>query len=206
MNQHNTQVSGAILTACCLGFSLLASPAGAEISQTAQVNAMVGIHPMVELNCTPLRLGVWRVPLRKVSMPSLVMLDIDLPQQGVKLYQNTAIALASGRSDWLPVYSTCKLTNSSAVDMTSADVSISNNRNLKVKGDGSAYSGIHEPRVPAAGILVNVYTVNLTRIKNGESTFFVGGSVSFPANIVSGNHGAYSLLSYPTVRVDDGMN
>lgn len=160
---------------------------------------------MVELSCTPLSLGVWRVPRRDVDMPSLVMLDVDRPQMGVQVYLNTAIAQATGHANWSPVYSTCTLTNSSAMDMTSAKVTIINNRNLKVKGNVTAFDGINAPLAPAAGILVNVYTVNLTRINNGQSTFLVGGSVSYPKKIVQGNHGGYTLVSYPTIRVDDGM-
>ncbi len=160
---------------------------------------------MVELTCTRLNLGVWRIPQRDVSMPSLVMLDVDRPLLGVQLYQNTAIALASGRSDWSPFYSTCTLTNSRAVDMTSAKVTITNNRELTVIGDSTVFEGISAPVTPAAGILVDVYTVNLTRIIDGKSTFLVGGSVSYPKKIVPGNHGAYRLVSYPTIRVDDEM-
>lgn len=205
MNQKNTCLTGAFLAAWCIGSCLLAAPAWAETSQTAQLNAVVGLHPMVELSCTPLSLGVWRVPRRDTATPSLVVLDVDRPQEGVKVYQNTAIALASGNANWSPVHGTCTLTQSRALDMTSASVSITNNRNLKVKSDTTFYAGLDAPLAPANGILVNVYTVNLTRITNGQSTFLVGGSVSYPKKIVQGNHGAYTLLTSPTIRVDDGM-
>ncbi|MDO9277091.1 MAG: hypothetical protein Q7U05_00830 [Polaromonas sp.] len=205
MNPKKTCLNGAVLTAWCVGSCLLVAPAWAEISRTAKLNAVVGLHSMMELSCTPLNLGVWRVPPRDAATPSLVMLDVDKPQEGVKLYQNTDIALASGRDNWSPAHGVCTLTQSRAMDMTSAKVSISNNRKLRVKGDATFYPGVNAPLTPAAGILVNVYAPMLTRIMNGQSTFLVGGSVSFPGRIVSGNHGAYTLLSGPIIRVDDGM-
>lgn len=205
MNSKKTCFKGAALTAWCVGSCLLVTQVWAEVSQAAQLNAVVGLHPMLELSCTPLNLGVWRVPPRDEAMPSLVMLDVDKPQEGVKLYQNTAIALASGRDNWSPAHGVCTLIQSRATDMTSAKVSISNNRKLRVKGDATFYPGVNAPLTPAAGIIVNVYTPTLTRVMNGQSTFLVGGSVSFPGRIVSGNHGAYTLLSGPIIRVDDGM-
>lgn len=205
MNQKSSFRKGVFFSAWCLGGCVLAAQAWAETAQPAEISAVVALHPMLELSCTPLNLGVWRLPPRDAAMPSLVMLDVDKPQEGVKLYQNTAIALATGGTNWSPVHGICTLTQSRAMDMTSAKITITNNRNLRVKGDASFYVGVKAPLIPAAGIFVNVYTPTMTRIMNGQSTFLVGGSVSFPRRIVQGNHGGYTLVSAPMILVDDGM-
>ena len=190
---------GLLVGLCC------PAPLGwAESGTDRDVNATVGIHPMIELTCTPVNLGVWRVPPRETGGQTRIMLDIDYPELGPKISLNTQVAQASAHADWEPQFGTCTLTQSRALDESSAVVTISGNRLLAVTPDGEAYTGV-EPGRSGYGIRVDVYAPTLVKIQNGTATFKVGGGMTIPQRVRETDYGGYRTVSQAVISVDDRM-
>lgn len=190
-----------------MGVSLaivLPPQAGAETATDRSVNAVAGLHPMIELSCTPVNLGVWRVPKRNAGGPTQIMLDIDRIQQGVQVLQNTAVARASAHADWEPAFGVCTLTQSRALDHSSAVVTIKNNRLLKAVPDADAFTAIPAGRANSA-LRIDVYAPTLARISNGTSTFLIGGGLTIPEKITDADYGAYRSAIRTLISVDDRM-
>lgn len=182
----------------------LPQQAGAESATDRSVNAVAGLHPMIELNCTPVNLGVWRVPKRNAGGTTRIMLDIDRAHLGAQISQNTAVARASGHPDWEPAFGVCTVTQSRALDQSSAVVTIQNNRLLKVVPDANAFTAVPAGRANSA-LRIDVYAPTLTRISNGTSTFLIGGGITIPEKIIDADYGAYRTATRPLVSVDDRM-
>lgn len=198
------------LSRCLMGIAVLAWLVGmsgqalAESAADRSVNAVVAIHPMISLTCTPVNLGVWRVPPRTAGGITRVMLDIDKEALGPQVFFNRKIAKAGAYADWEPTFGECTLSNSRALDMASAVIKISNNRLLKVGPDGNAFTNVQGGRA-GYGIRVDVYTPTLVQIKDGQATFKVGGGMTIPERVQVGDYGAYRTTIRPVITVDDRM-
>jgi hypothetical protein len=168
------------------------------------VDAMVGIHPMMTLTCTPVNLGVWRSPPRNSGGTTRIMLDIDYPKIGTKIFQNTKMALANAHADWTPDFGVCTVSNSRAIKLTSARIKIINNRLLKVVPVADRHTNVKAGRTNF-GIRVDVYAPTLVNIVDGSGSFLIGGGMTIPEKIEATDYGGYLTAVYPMITVDDGM-
>lgn len=191
-----------------LGLSLWATTppldAAAETAIDESVNATVGIHPMVSLECTSVNFGVWRSPPRNSGGATRIMLDVDYPDSEPRIFMNTHMARASDHSSWAPAFGICTLTQSRAPDHSSATITISNDRWLKITPDGDTFQNIANGR-SGYGILVDVYVPSMVTIINGSATFRVGGGMTIPQRIEEGDYGGYRTTVRPIITVDDRM-
>jgi len=194
----------ALLAGLLLAVALLPGLAMAESAINPSVDATVGIHPMLTLTCSPVNLGVWRVPPRTTGGTTRIMLDIDHPELGTQVYLNTKVAKAQAYADWDADFGTCTLTQSRALDQSSATIKIANNRLLKVDPADLSFTNINRGR-SGSSIRVDVYVPTLVKIMNGTATFKVGGGLTIPQKIEFVDHGAYRTSIRPMITVDDRM-
>ena len=168
------------------------------------VDVTAGLQSLMTLSCTPVNLGVWRSPPRNSGGTTRVMLDIDYPKVGAKIFFNTKIAQAIGHADWAPDFGVCTITSSRAIERVSAKVSISRNRLLRVVPVADRHTNVKAGRANF-GIIVDVYAPKLVTIQNGEGSFLIGGGMTNPEKIEAGDYGGYVTAVYPMITVDDGM-
>lgn len=193
-----------IITAVALG--ILVIHQGVAIAETGAdtVDATAGLQSVMTLTCTPVNLGVWRTPPRTTGGVTEVVLDIDKPKDGYKVLFNTKIARALGYQDWAPDHGVCTITDSRALKRTSAKVNIINNRYLSVVPVSDRHTNVKAGR-SKFGIRVDVQAPRLVPIMDGSASFLIGGAMTIPEKIETGDYGGYVTSVHSYITVDDGM-
>jgi len=199
-----TVVRRVLISALLEAFTVIGQEAFAETGVDS-VDVTAGIHPLMTLSCTPVNLGVWRTPPRSSGGTTRIMLDIDYPQVGAKIFFNKKIAKALGYADWASDFGVCTITSSRAIKLTSAKVKITDNRLLRVVPVADRHTNVKAGR-SNFGIRVDVYAPTLVAIRDGEGTFLVGGGMTIPEKIETGDYGGYVTAVMPMITVDDGID
>lgn len=187
-----------------LAASLISTGAMAE-TVTSTIDAKAGLAPAIELSCTPVSFGVWRVPVRSTSGTTTITLNAAADT--VVASGNTTRVAQSAVGAWIHSKGVCTLSGSLAADTTAANVSISENTAMAFSAaDATAtgYTSLNAATTAAA--LVATLTVPVTSvITSGATTFNVGGVLTIPQNIVVGNYGGYKTTTPATVSVQDDV-
>lgn len=196
----------ALRTLVLLAGTALFSPSHAAEVEWSHLHAQAGVQGMLRLSCTPVNLGVWRVPVRDSGGSTTIMLGVDDPEGGFKLFGQTAgVALATQGPEWAGAFGVCTVSGSRALNGTTAKVSISENRFMRVTGDGVTFSGLSAPQSVNAAIRIDIFTVTAVTIQDGGATFLVGGGLTIPQRIRAEHYGGYRTTTKALITVDDRL-
>ncbi len=189
-----------ILQHSCSALVLLLScgGVGAQNAGAASVNALAGLMPVLQLVCTDVDFGVWRVQTRNNAQASTVDLD---DQNGTTL-GGQAEGLSKANSTRQPVAGTCTVSGSQAGSGQKIGVALLNVADVDFGG-----SSDHELGHPgaAATIRANFSVPNKVTVIAGSASFKVRGTLSIPARIIRENYGAYVSVAPVQVQVIDAV-
>lgn len=183
--------------------ALLSGQASAQ-SSSDTVDAYAGIAPTLELTCSDVNFGVWRLGTGARGGATIV----TLPSNGnAATHSGGTAALSTSNSHQAPVRSTCQLKGSGAPDTTAATVTLTDNLNMAFVGTGSNNFAVTLPAPKAAAAL----TANLTAstlapvISGGSTQVYIGGELTIPDNVVADNYGSYKTTAPLTVALEDNQ-
>jgi len=183
--------------------SLVATGAMADTASDT-VDATAGLAPALELSCTDVSFGVWRVPVRSSGGTTTITLDRD--NDSVAASGNTTrVAQSSSHASWVHSRGECTVSGSTAADATAADVSLTDGAAMAFSvADAAAtgYVGLAAANT-AASLAATLNVPTTTSISSGSATFYIGGVLTIPQDIGATNYGGYKTSSSATVTVDD---
>lgn len=174
---------------------------------TDTVDAKVGIYPALELVCTDISFGVWRVPARKSTATKLTM---DKDKGDIMVSGNTnRIAKSNGNSSWLHERGVCVLSGSTAAKGTSIKVTLNDNNLVTFDAanfNTTGFAGLPAATVAAPGLEATLKGPDTVILgDNGSVTFYVAGELTVPGVIEKSHHGGYRAKKPVSVTVDDGV-
>lgn len=175
-------------------------------SDTIQVYA--GLAPVLEMTCTDVNFGVWRVPTGDRGDKTIVTLNASSVATATVFTggaADTAVSL-SGKYD-NPAAGTCDVTGS-AVSNVNGVATLTDGSGIFIGTDANTFAtGLAEPTdLPLDSVFK--FTLGLSTgtpaiNADGEATFKVIGSMEIPNNLVTNNYGAYKSEGSVTVEFDD---
>ncbi|KAB7689737.1 DUF4402 domain-containing protein [Plesiomonas shigelloides] len=183
--------------------ALLSGQASAQ-SSFDTVDAYAGIAPTLELTCSDVNFGVWRMGTGSRGGDTL----ITLPSDGsAAVRSGGTAALSNANSHQAPVRSTCQLKGSGAPNATVATVTLKDNTNMTFAGTSSNNFAVTLPApVSAAALTANLTASTLAPVISGGSTqVYIGGELTIPDNIVEANYGSYKTSAPLTVTLEDNQ-
>lgn len=177
---------------CCAAVvaASLAFTAQAETASTT-VNVYAGLASVMELSCTDVNFGVWRVPTgTRINGATVVTLNND---DSTGITGSTAnIALSA--DNLAPKAGVCDVTGSSKATGTgTASLSAATGSFLTNGG-----TGFNAETLSAPGTAVSSFTYALALSSatplisvTGTASFTIQGTMSIPDSLVAGNYGGY---------------
>lgn len=176
--------------------AMIAVPAQAQDTVSANVNAIAGISPVLSLTCNDVNFGVWRVPVRSSGGTTAITLTVSANNSSGSTTatsggNTTGVALASGYN--VPNAATCTVNGSNNASQT-IQSAISNNTGLKF--GSSNHNNLNNPSQLAT--LTADLTLGGTGVvigSTGAGTFRVTGVLTIPQTITADNYGGYSTRS-----------
>lgn len=200
-------------TAIAVGF---ASNVTAETA-TDTVDVYAGLAPSLELTCTDVHFGVWRVPVRDGGGSTTVTLTAGTFNTGNSTFptseavtgNDTGVALSSNFDE--PQVGTCLVSGSAAADGTTGTASLPDlsGAALAPITDVADYvfGTINIPTSSDPDLLPFSLTLSSTSptINSGETQFAIAGAVTLPANITVGQYGGYKYSDSVVVTFNDGV-
>lgn len=185
--------------------ALAATGVRAEVASDS-VDATAGLQPALELSCTDVSFGVWRVPVRSGGGTTTITLDRDA-NTAAESGNTTRVAKSESDISWAHSRGTCTLSGSTAAVETAVDISISGNEEMAFAGAAAQATGYANLNAPATAATLTA-TLNaptsVTIQNDGTASFYVGGVLTIPATIVADNYGGYKTTAPATISVDDG--
>lgn len=170
----------------CCGWALLlcCGVAGAQNAVSSALNVQAGLLPALQLVCTDIDFGVWRVQTRDGGGASSVELD---DRDGTTLGGETA-GLSKANTAHQPVAGTCTVSGSQAASGQKIAISLVNVADVDF--DGSNDSELGRPGAVAL-MKANIKVPNKVVVNGGSASFKLWGTLSIPAKIIRENYGAY---------------
>jgi hypothetical protein len=190
--------SKAVLAAA-LAATILGTPsaASAQDSREAFVNARAGIVPVLNLVCTPVNFGVWRMPIRSTGGTTTVTLTVASGDQSLALTTATAtgnvtsVALASGYQ--APDAARCTVSGSTNPEQT---IQTSIRDNIGLAFGASTHDNLTNPGTPATlSADLSLASTGVAINSNGTGVFRVAGVLTLPQTIAAVNYGGYSTTT-----------
>lgn len=178
-----------------------ASPVFAAVT-TADIDATAGLQPVLQLSCTPVKFGVWRVPVRSGGAPTTLTLTqvSDTATATGNTAGGVAMSLTAGYSS---ARGRCTLSGSTAPDATAMTISMTSSATAMGSDSASVYTGLLAPAAAVVGMSTILTAPTTSSVTTGATTFYVGGTLSIPATIVATNYGAYKTTAPVAITVDD---
>lgn len=183
--------------------ALLSGQASAQTSSDT-VDAYAGIAPTLELTCSDVNFGVWRMGTGSRGGATIV----TLPSNGNSATSTGGTAaLSNAKSHQAPVRSTCQLKGSGAPNATAATVTLKDNTNMTFAGTNSNNFAV----TLAAPVTAAALTANLTAstlaplISGGATQVYIGGELTIPDNVIADNYGSYKTSTPLTVELEDNQ-
>jgi hypothetical protein len=181
--------------------SLLVMPAvGAtetEGPEVSQVDAIVGLAPVLSLSCTDVNLGVWRPKPGARGGFTTITLTVEGSTTKYAITDNTDLALAAGYSA-KPVAGICTIANSNNPGITSAKLILTSPdaefETAYVLNRKKAVKGLKGPNGLKAALVVDnngLATVNAV----GAATWRIRGKLTIPDGVVLDNYGGYMNIT-----------
>lgn len=183
--------------------ALLSGHASAQTSSDT-VDAYAGIAPTLELTCSDVNFGVWRLGTGARGGATIV----TLPSNGnAATHSGGTAALSTSNSHLAPVRSTCQLKGSGAPNATTASVTLTNNTGMTFAGTASNNFAVTlGAPVTAAALTADLTASTLAPVISGGSTqVYIGGVLTIPDNVVADNYGSYKTTAPLTVTLEDNQ-
>lgn len=184
------------LGAAALGLTICLPVSARQVSGTvsAQVDAIAGIGPVLQLFCSDVDFGVWRVPPRNGGGETRVSLAVASAAPGAQTSASLAgnidtVARATGFED--PEAGTCTVTGSRNPGQR---ISVSISGNAGIPMSASARTRLPRAAQDALGIGVDLMLAEqgVSIDSTGAGTFRVIGEFRIPQNLIRDNYGGYS--------------
>jgi hypothetical protein len=167
--------------------------AAAEGPVSDTVDALAGLAPVLDLACTPVSFGVWRVPTGARAAVNTVTLTME--DTTTKYTASGSISLGSGATA-TPYAGVCAMTGSNNMSSTGAALVMTNNTAMAFSG--AAVLNRVTPTTSAAltATLATPATVSIDA--DGAATWYVVGELTIPNNLVTANYGGYQSTTAAT--------
>lgn len=183
--------------------AMLASTGAAPVfaaTASADMDVTAGLAPVMVMTCTPLKFGVWRVPVRNTGNATVV--ELSLTSDTPTVNGNTTGVALSTTAGWGAARGQCTMSGSAAADATQTAISATNMAQPLFPDNNSAYPGLAAPLTDVS-LTYDLIPATTSTITNGGTTFYVGGQLNIPETIISANYGAYKTSLAPVITVDD---
>lgn len=189
-----------------------ATNAAAETaSDTIEVYA--GLAPVLELTCSDVKFGVWRVPTRTEGGVTTITLSDD---NTTAVATNTTNVALSSAEIAQPAAGSCAFTGSAvATGETAMGVSMAATEATTGAGTLTAgtliaaannvYADINGASAGAALEFTLNFPTTTAVDSNGAGSFKIAGVLTIPETIVADNYGGYKQNGTITVTIDDGV-
>ena len=182
--------------------ALLSGNVSAKLS-TDNVDAFAGIEPALELTCSDINFGVWR--LKSGTRGNVT--KITLPTDGTAATADVGAALSTANGYQAPVRSSCQLKGSTAPDDTISTVTLANVTDAQFAGTNSNnFANTLKAPTAAATLTANFVASNLAPVISGGGTqFYIGGELTIPDNLIDNNYGSYKTVTPITITLEDAQ-
>ncbi|WP_404400531.1 hypothetical protein LG288_11085 [Idiomarina seosinensis] len=203
------------LAMCLVGFS---SSTMAETA-TDTIDVYAGLAPALELSCTDVHFGVWRVPTGDRGSVTTVTLTAGAFSNGAFATTESAsgggdrVSLSQSSDFNESQVGTCSVTGSTAAENATGSASLLNEDTGQVFGSLVAITSSGDYSFGTIGTPLNTeasmfYTLELsdrapTIDANGEARFAVVGEFTIPQTIDADWYGGYKSNGSETVQFDD---
>ncbi|MGL5757276.1 hypothetical protein [Plesiomonas sp.] len=170
----------------------------------SSLNAYVGIAPALELSCTDLHFGIWRVETGERGGATTVTVAAA-PNARVHREGGRATLSESGT---LPSASVCQLNGINELQTADASVTAVGDKGLAFVGMESDLlpRQIHVGK-PSAVLSADLhFSTSKPHIKEGVAIFYVGGTLVIPDNIEKESYGQYNTINPMGVLLDGVSN
>ena len=165
-----------IFAVLALSVAGLMSPAAFAVTRSADIEASVGIEPLLTIFCTPIDFGVWNVVVGE-------MFSVDLDPNSVAPVLRPGSHATPSSS---PNFGACTVTGSSEPDGTWINLRVSGG--YPIVGDASVYPGMGAGQFPASVALSIGASSGV--LSGGRVYMTIGGSADF-GRITRQSMGAY---------------
>ena len=171
------------------------------------VDAKAGIQPAMELVCTDVSFGVWRIPARTGAATTITL---DKGTGDVVASGNTSrVAQSTANASWLHNRGTCTLSGSTAANGASVTITMSGNTAMPFDAANSTttgFAGLNAPTTAVTGMQATLDApATVTLGAGGSATFYIGGVLTIPGTISANNYGGYKTTTSATVTANDGV-
>lgn len=197
----------AVVAVAALPLGIFVGQAAAETA-TDTIDVYAGLAPVMELSCTDVNFGVWRVPATdRIDVNTITLADDNGTTVGGS-GETAGIALSSNYE--VPAAGICTVTGSAATDDTEGAASISATTGTMVTA-GAAGGNPFATALAGPGTAINNmdYTLAVSDstpvITSGEASFKVTGVLTIPALVLSSNYGSYKSTDSHTVTFADAQ-
>ncbi|HEY7884494.1 MAG TPA: hypothetical protein VIC08_06045 [Cellvibrionaceae bacterium] len=195
------------LATCLVGFS---SSSSAETA-TDTIEVYAGLAPALELSCTDVHFGVWRVPTGNRGGAT----NITLTRQNDALAGDNAgrMALSENPAFNGPQAGSCNVTGSSATTGNGQAILVGESPQQTVSGTLAAIADVSDYKfgtiaIPGGGAGTMAYTLGVSNrtppiSETGTASFSIVGVLTIPNNITSDWFGGYKSSAPHAVQFDD---
>jgi len=191
------------LVVVTLSLGLFVGQAAAETA-TDTVDVYAGLAPVMELSCTDVNFGVWRVPTDSRSGNTTITL-VKEGTASVTSGSSTNIALSG---NWLaPQAGSCTVSGSGAANGITGQVGISSATGSFVGNSGSGFEAeaIAEAGTPVASFTYALTNTTPVAMAAGATSFTLHGTMEIPDGLIAANYGGYQSPSITVDYVDDDI-
>lgn len=184
-----------------LPFGIFVGQASAETASDT-IDVYAGLAPVMQLTCTDVNFGVWRVPTGSRSGGATTVSLTALDAASVTAGSSANIALSANYED--PAAADCTVTGSAATDATIGQVSFTGGTGSFATNGGT---GFNSENLAAPSTVVSSFTYALSSstpaaMASGATSFSVYGTMSIPDALVTANYGGYKAAAV-TVSYSD---
>ena len=168
----------------------------------ANIDATAGLQPVLSMTCTPVKFGVWRVPVRSTGGTTTITLSTTSDTAAPSGNTNGGVAMSAAAA-FLSARGLCTVVGSTAADATAMTITLTASATSMGSDGASVYTGLGAPTTAATGMSTILSAPSTSAITNSGTTFYVGGTLTIPQTIVAGNYGAYKTTTPVVITVDD---
>ena len=171
------------------------------------VDAKAGIQPAMELVCTDVSFGVWRIPARTGAATTITL---DRATGAVTATGNTTrVAQSTSNASWLHERGTCTLSGSTAANGAAVAITLTGSTAMSfdaANATTTGFVGLNAPTTAVTGMQATLDApATVTLGAGGTATFYIGGVLTIPGTISANNYGGYKTTTSATVTANDGV-
>ena len=179
----------ATLAVAALPFGIFAGTAAAETA-TDTVDVYAGLAPVLELSCTDVNFGVWRVPTGDRGDTNTITLAANNNTTVQGSGMSTRIALSTTYNSEPPFAGSCTVAGSNAADDAEGSAFLSVTSGTLIGTTGNSYSSQNTAPTDAAILTYTLAVSDATpAISSGAASFNITGVMTIPQVLVVANYG-----------------